>query len=465
MTAQVALVALMVPAALALSALAMRKGRPLQTLPSLFWTASAVAPFLYLQSFFPTKAAGEQALGLVVVTLALLASDAESLFLGKASTVAESKRPIVADRLTKIVMVFLATFVILIPILHLLALDRIPFLVRLFDPSATGQQLSLEREQFSKLLHVPQIAKLLPNWMQVVAAPTLMVMLAVTGRWLLALVTAVWCGFYAVASLAMFPIVLLAFITIVGLVGFQTVRRQRIFMSAILILSVAWIVAGIVRGETYAAWYASLDMNMIPAARLERLKAHDRPLTPGDIDRVQDPGTPLAVPGSFGSHIDSLLRRSVLIPMEVSNRWYAFFPEQAGRYRPLADLLPSRRIAEHPARQVAEWGYRRLFPERYTASTMAYASLDADANAFGGLGAVAIAALILAACRFLIAVLPSLDLLSRSASWCALGALTILPFQASIQAILISQGIALYLFLLGAWFVLRRLWPATLMQG
>ena len=439
---------------------ALRGGRPLELLPSTFWGLSAIIPFLYLRQDFPPDVAGTQAMGIAIAGFALLVGDVASLvfFSGR-------DRPLAApgklDRQLIFALLALAAFTILLPVIHVSLQERIPLLTRLFETGSTPRELSAEREQFSKLLHVPGFIKIMFNWVLVVAAPPLIVSLIALRRYMLAALAMLWSALYALLSLAAFPLVLTGFCCAVGLVSFRGLRWQRAFMLALVAGGVVWMGAGVYRAHVFNDWYRTLDKSSIPAARWERLKASDLPLTPGDIDRIQDPGTPLSVKPTFGTRVDNLLRRSVLIPMEVSDRWYAYFPTQSAGFRKWGELLPWMRGSTwvHPAHAVAQWGYRRLFPERYTESTMAYASIDADAYSLGGLFTVAFVLSGLAVLRISFAALGRSDLLSKALYYCGLGALAIFPFQASLQAMLISQGLALSLIGLAAWNTIRACAP------
>ena len=91
--------------------------------------------------------------------------------------------------------------------------------------------------------------------------------------------------------------------------------------------------------------------------------------------------------------------------------------------------------------------YKEPFPNSYGSSISAYSSIDADAFSFGGLGIVAIISLLLLLIRIYVGVSKNNSPpITKVLEALSLNLIIILPFSASIQAILLPQGLMLLLF-------------------
>jgi hypothetical protein len=202
-----------------------------------------------------------------------------------------------------------------------------------------------------------------------------------------------------------------------------------------------------------------MDRTLIPLSERQRLEQSEIPLSVGDIDRIQEPGTELMAPSTLGADLDVYVYRAALVPMEVSNRWYMFFPGVSGGYRGIDDILFWRRPGNwvHPATAVAAWAYAERFPKRYLPSARAYASIDADAYAHGGLWIVMLVSILFAAIRAALGWIRTPDLIGSSVYGVSLALFSFLPFQASLQALLVAQGAGLCLAILVIWRLIR-LW-------
>jgi hypothetical protein len=166
--------------------------------------------------------------------------------------------------------------------------------------------------------------------------------------------------------------------------------------------------------------------------------------------------------GPFGRAVNYVMYRTVLAPVEVSHRWYIFYPEIHGSYLGFYGLTPSSRndpMFQHPANKVAIWSYASRFPNKYLHSAYAYASIDADAWArWGKIGLIGVAFILLV---FRI-VAGNVRLEGRFGDSIYTAFLVVFSFSlpmASLQALLQAQG-AFYFWLLPIfvwiWNTLRR---------
>jgi hypothetical protein len=144
--------------------------------------------------------------------------------------------------------------------------------------------------------------------------------------------------------------------------------------------------------------------------------------------------------------INTIGYRVFLTPVEVSNHWYEFFSVDQNSFRGVYSLL-ERDTYKKTANEIGIQYYAIPFPDSYGNSISAYSSIDADAFSFGGLLVVAVVSLLLLAIRVYIGLSKSNSPpLAKVLEGLALNMLIILPFSASIQAILLPQGLAFLLF-------------------
>ena len=102
----------------------------------------------------------------------------------------------------------------------------------------------------------------------------------------------------------------------------------------------------------------------------------------------------------------------------------------------------------HPANRVGKWAYFNRFPQSYSESAFAYAGIDADAHARGGWWGVIGVCVFLVLARLAMVVLRAGEYWGTSAYYAAVYMLGIMMPHASLQAIFVSQGLAIYLFLM-----------------
>lgn len=143
------------------------------------------------------------------------------------------------------------------------------------------------------------------------------------------------------------------------------------------------------------------------------------------------------------------------MPVEVSHRWYIYYPSIHGKYLAFFGLTPASRREKgfrHPANQVGIWAYRKRFPEKYLASVRAYASADADAQALWGIPGLLVVGCLILVIRLASATLVVEGFLGKVLPACSLTILALCLPMASLQATLLAQGLAVLLALqTGLW--------------
>jgi hypothetical protein len=154
--------------------------------------------------------------------------------------------------------------------------------------------------------------------------------------------------------------------------------------------------------------------------------------------------------------------RLFLVPAEVSHWWYRYFPDHSGGYLGLSGLTPgsrSRADFRHPANAVGFWAYRARHPNQYGETVRAYASVDADAYARGGVLGIFLCAIALGLFRFSLKALGVGDVWSRYLGFAGCMILGLILPNGSIFAALVVQGAGVYLVLITLLRVKRRALP------
>jgi hypothetical protein len=438
---------------------AIRRKVFIEALPSLAWLVLATLPYIYLSGYFRPDATAMQAWGLAAFAFALAAGDAVSAVRRKNFAVGTTP-----ERIGTFICWFLAAVVVILPIVHVISAQDIP-LVDQLTQKLTPEQSAMVRERFSKLLDIPVGLKFAFNWMIVIGAPFLAAMLFKRRLYLLFGVTVLWCSAYAVISSARLPFILFVVFTTFAIMNGAKQRTSNRLVAAVSLILLLIVPTGIYRGETLYNWYESLDWNMVPSTYRAEFKGDQAKtplqMSPADVERLALPPGGLQRPSSFGQPGDYAIYRAFLSPMEVSNRWYEYFPAVEGDWRPVDDLLPINKPSgwQHASNKVGIWAYVRRFPRNYFNTIHAYASADADAYSFGGLSAVFLAALILGLSRVTFGLIGNSGEAESVLAGLGIAFLTALPFQASVQAILASQGLLLVIVAILVLALGRRLFP------
>jgi hypothetical protein len=413
--------------------------RDLEVLPSLVWLVLMTLPFAVQFETFPESARGLQAAGIMLIGTALLLADSLGPAPAAVPGVSKAAAWMLADYR------FYAALFIALMALQLLLLERIPlvekFVHRVEDPRALAEM----REDASKLLPVHDLVKYSFTWAISILAPLTVVFMAYRRLYIggaLFLVVAILC---AAVSLAKAPVyLLLAYLTVLALSAASF--RQRCYgyaAVAALGLPVAWMA-----GAFLLQHPESIFHHVPPDDRATRLAlpAGDprAALTYGDLSRLKplDARDELSV---FERSVNSYTYRVFLGPSDVSSRWYQYFPAVSDGFIGFKGLRPEDRKqagTQHPARLVGSWAYRERFPDKYLETVQAYASVDADAYARYGVGGIVAVAFLVAGLRLLLKWLHTGSVLTRTLYTLAVMQLAVLLPIASLQAILLPQGVA-----------------------
>ena len=408
---------------------AVKQQKLIHSAPSMVWFSLMILPFIFEWQFFPSGPRSNQSIGLLMISTALAIGDLVSLKIKKG----EIRDPEKMNSNHSRILYSLSIVVIIVPVFHYWKAGTIP-IIDLFSGNSTKSEIALERENFSKLLQLPYLFKVLVNWVLLVFAPLLVIWFSSVKRYWFAAGIFVWVLFYAAASTADGPIVMFLWLMAFGIIH-KTFKKKNL----------GNLLAG---GMASGLIFIVLSGVMLGASAIDRAKecavTAEVGFTPGDVLRSCDEASQI----SLNPVMNRLGYRFFLTPVEVSNHWYDYFDGDPAGNRVFSNIF-ERDISNQASNKVGNWAYVTKFPESYPKTISANTSVDADAFSFYGLVSVFIAALILLIIRVFI------SLTSKKASELelilegfALGLLAFLPITAPLQAILLPQGLGLILFLL-----------------
>lgn len=397
----------------------MRKIDSIQFLPTISWAAFYVAPLFLLSRQSADLVSSPQIFGAMVILVAL----------GVGDTIASwTCMPSVSGTVPRQLVLLLTAIVALSPVAHIAIAGELPILKIILGYPATATLLA--REHFNK--EIPTLLAHLFQHVLTVFGPVLFGVLVLERQNLHAGVVFFWCMTYALASGAKWPALIFFFTAALIVISTRGRRWGMVFPLLALVAGIMFYFAADRLSSSLTGWAnrgGAID-------RIAELKQYG-PVSAGDIHRLNEAQ---GGPSGFGRSADYLIYRVYMGPVEVASRWYEFFPSVYGSYLGLDGIFGPTTYGRTPSNIIGSEVYRKRFPDRYLDSASAYASIDADAHAHWGPAGILFAAiclLLIRACSQLGATTP-LGSISQAAQ---LAILTTVPFQGSIQAIVVSQGI------------------------
>ena len=396
-----------------------------QILPSITWLFSVVTPMIYSKQFFSEDFSILQLKGISLITAALCCGDLLAIYVMGNSTSVKISNNKLKVRPTLLAGVII---VLVLPVAHFVLAGTPPLLAGIFGDTNSSIN-AINREIYSKF-SIPYFLKLPTNWVINFIGPVLIIKLFLMKKYKFAASLTIWCLFYASASTAQMPVIILLCTILFGSFFMLSDKHKNIITAVLSTIFLATTLLGIQYGNSILQ-----NKNECPVP-------NNATLTPGNINRSCEQKIIIITP-----IVDHISYRYFLTPIEVSNKWYEYYGSGKHEQRSLFDLV-DRSASAQAANKVGIWGFQNLFPERYLSSVSAYASIDADAYSFFGLGSVFLVALLLLLIRVFISIpVSASNDLARIFQGIAFGQLVIFPFQASIQAMLFPQGLIMILLI------------------
>jgi hypothetical protein len=422
------------------------KAKDVELLPSLSWFVLMVLPFWVQFESFPETSKSVQAFAVGFVGICLLIGD--SLPVRPAGT--ERTGLLEFDGWLRDFRLY-GVFLIVLALYHLSLLDQIPLVEKYIGRVHDARELSWMREQTSKLLAVSSLTKYVFTWLVNIAAPLAIVLAWRSGRRIWALAFFAFAVMYAAMSLAKVPLFLLGIILLVTFWQQVAFAKRLAAYVAILLLfiPVSWDAYSFFVTSPYSVFNYRASPAAVAALNLRETDPRAR-LTIGDHSRLM----PIEADSALGTRervYNYYTYRLFLSPIDVSSRWYQYFPSVSGRHIGLQGLRPAdrERSAEtHPARLVGAWAYGARFPDKYLETAQAYASVDADAYARFGLAGIIGVGVIVIALRLTLKRLKTSGAFGQILYAIGLVLSGLLWPMASIQAALVSNGLGVVIILM-----------------
>ena len=418
-----------------------------------------LAPFAFLAPSFAPEAVGRQGLGIVVFFLALIVGDVWSA----------RRRSFDSQRVKlppKIVHMFqvLALVAVGLQAFHLAIMPTIPLLSKF---AFGGKEISILREESSKLLLIPAYYKYLFQLTYTFLAPVCIFVFVSEKRWVSTGLLFSATLFYAAATAATQPGVIF-FLIVIAMIWplLPLFWRKQIVRSTVCIGAMVTILASAFllfhpRSILKHLDFQVADEKLAPIEHLVPFKIDKVPaVTVIDRYRLYHHSPTYIVEKLWERKINGLFYRIIMTPVEVSHRWYHLFPV-GGEHLGLYGLTAESRVRpgyRHPSNIVGLWAYYQRMPGAYLESVHAYGSIDADAYARWGVAGILVAALLVLLLRLGLGFFASLPGQNR---FFARGALVILAMNlpmASLPAIFVAQGLGAYVILMATVWVGQRRW-------
>ena len=411
-------------------------------LPSIGWQFLLVIPFFIEYPLFNPDVRDTQLIAIMAIAAALFAGD----FMSDRIVARQGEAPAPNAQQSKTTFMLasgLAALFVGLSLWHLLTADSIPIFDMLRGVNDNAEQIEA-RNHFARDVSTPAIVRYACSFAPCIfAIPAVLVFIA-SRKYAAAGALMLWVVFYTVAGTAKSPLAMALLILPVGIILISTRRQATLIIRTLMVAGLAGLLLlGVL--NVFSPYPALLDD--LPAKYAHAQEKDSSELVPnlGDVERARsyDAATE---PPFIWRRIDYILYRVFFTPVEVSERWFEYFHRFPVNSVVLSRMVDDSRSGEmvHPANLVGVWAFTERFPQNYTPEIYAYASIEADSyNRYGWLG-LGIAALMLMGFRLCLAVFNDLHGPTHGAFFATgIALLSYLPSSASIQAILIPQGLGL----------------------
>ena len=423
--------------------LAVKKQNLIQATPSLIWFSLMTLPFIFEWRFFPSTPRTSQSIGMFLISTSLALGDIAAIHIKQANKELKEFH----DKSNMKFLYFLTALVLIIPILHYFLAGSIPLINQYFG-GFNPNQISNSRENFVKLLEVPYILKILFNWVLTIFGPTCILWFYFKKKPFMAGILFIWVLSYASSSSADGQIVIFIWVLVFGFcIG--SINQKNFSNRVVVGISLALVLvisSGVLLGNAAVSQMTNCGVRAGSG------------FTPGDVLRSCTSENEITI----NPIIDKLGYRIFLTPIEVSNHWYDFFDGSPSEKRKFNDIF-ERQNSKKASNKVGVWAYTERFPQAYSRTINANASIDADASSLGGILWIFFVALVLFLLRIILCFSHRNEAIHvRIIEGIGLGLLAYLPNSAPLQAILVPQGLIVVIILL--LYARRDLWRSFIIH-
>ena len=325
---------------------------------------------------------------------------------------------------------------------HLALMPKIPLLIAwdLSSSESLTGQVAKARAEATKLLPSGPWIDYICTWSLVIFAPLSILLWYNLKHYWAALLTFLWISFYAISTTAKFQLVICTASILLCLCSaspFLSRQIQRLVIACILLIFVVVAMLAYTSSPMFNPNSVYLPSSVAIANNDPRTH-----ITIADKHRIWSaaPNEKRQKVTPIVAKAEALIYRTIFGPSDVSIRWYQYFTTVKPPLGFASTILrppPENR----PSRLIANWAYVERFPSLYLPFANANASFDADAySREGGVGAT-LAICLFVGMRFFLMRIRGVGTLGTPLYCIAITLLTLLPFQASLQAIILIYGL------------------------
>ena len=280
------------------------------------------------------------------------------------------------------------------------------------------------REEFNK--GIPVMLRYIFNWSISIFFPLSFSLFLLRGKYGWAAGAILIGSIYAVSSNAELPIVMFIWISVIILIADTKICRTRWLAMTYTASIVCCITLGLV-------YKSLLSQAEIQNANNSKQTTIGMTGTAGEIRTLLHTNRTLIHPT-----VDYLIYRMYFVPVEVSNNWYWYLTDRPRGFQSWRDRFEDE--SQSLSREIGLNVYQQNYPRHFSDTTNAHSGVDADAFARFGIVGIILVGVMIFGIR-LVSLARSQSEVAWSASMITVGILSILPFQASIQAIVGAHGI------------------------
>lgn len=425
------------------------KERSFALAPSLGWLSFMALPFLVMWPHFPEPYRSLHAKGVLLTGTLMLAAD-YGAFLYMARRIGQASHARMTPAFLNFVAWGASTALIGIAVYHLAIADNIPLLERLFGHGNLEEQLAA-RDNFQRDLPVPFFMRYIINFNVYIFGSLALVLHWISGRRRVSAGIALAIVVYSVLSTAKLPAVVAVVIICALFAQALCFKYAKLRIALFSLYVLGMLMVGlfyVLATPKIFAYYKH--------APYETEAADDPRRTDSVGDYIRSPeADAVSKQRAFVyRRLEYIVYRVFMTPVEVSDRWYQYFTYVQKTPEPLSGMIGRAAGSDtpHPSVRVGHWAYHEKYPSKYMPNVHAYASMDADAFAYGGLAGVLVAALVFALVRFAFAVLHTPNPIAETLHMTAIVLMMAIPASGSLPALLAPHGLAALLaIMMGVW--------------
>lgn len=425
------------------------KERSFALAPSLGWLSFMALPFLVLWPHFLDPYRSIHAQGVLLTGGLMLAADCAA-FLYIKRRIGQAAHQNMTPAFLNFAAWGATTALLGIAAYHLAIADNIPLIERIFGNGNLEQHLA-DRDNFQRDLPVPFFMRYIINFNVYIFGSLALVLHWISGRRRAAAGIALAIVVYSVLSTAKLPAVVAVVIICALSAQALCFKYEKLRVALFSLYVFGMLMVGLFYVLATPKIFAYYKHAPYETAAEDDPRRTD---SVGDYIRSPEADAVSKQRAFVYRRLEYIVYRVFLTPVEVSDRWYQYFTYVQKTPEPISGMLGRATGSKtaHPSVRVGHWAYHEKYPSKYMPNVHAYASMDADAFAYGGLAGVFAAAILFALIRFAFAVLHTPNPIAETLHMTAIVLMMAIPASGSLPALLAPHGLAALLaIMMGVW--------------